>query len=320
MEFYLEQHPANPYMRPFVTATQKMIGDNPDALYYFAPLNLSMSPSQQGYILTGTLTQEETYMSVTLYGASTQTGFAETVVSEINSIDLMGRRRQDEDEDQDDRQRTKDHQQQQEEEETRQQRRYTVYLTPEKPSSSFFSDGEGSAWLRMNTNVTCVITRHYFERAGTPAQNDPTLNLDLHIRPYYDSGLSSSSSASSSSSSASSSSSSPSSSSRLAAVALPPPDDADMARRLRLVADFVRSHTFGRPPRDPTKAPPWFSFEPNVIGKPTMWSNPESNVTGGMGAPDIAYGAGYFKLNPGEGLEITGRMPEKCVFANVVLW
>ena len=39
----------------------------------------------------------------------------------------------------------------------------------------------------------------------------------------------------------------------------------------------------------------------------------------GMGAVDIAYGAGRFLLKPDEHLIITGKMPD-CRFANVVLW
>mmetsp|Transcript_17773 Transcript_17773/g.43472 ORF Transcript_17773/g.43472 Transcript_17773/m.43472 type:complete len:230 (+) Transcript_17773:829-1518(+) len=97
------------------------------------------------------------------------------------------------------------------------------------------------------------------------------------------------------------------------------PNDAEMARRLQLVAKFVRAHSTERPRQDPTKAPPWFSFVPNRIGEPTLWSNKGNNDDGGMGAVDIAYGAGFFRLGQDEGLEITGRIP-KCKFANVVLW
>ena len=54
---------------------------------------------------------------------------------------------------------------------------------------------------------------------------------------------------------------------------------------------------------------------PNTIGPPQKWSRDAA----GMGAVDIAYGAGRFLLRPGERLLIRGRLPP-CRFANVVLW
>ena len=64
---------------------------------------------------------------------------------------------------------------------------------------------------------------------------------------------------------------------------------------------------------DPTTAPPFFSLVPNVIGPPMKWAREAE----GMGAVDIAYGAGRFLLKPGEALVVRGKMP-RCKFANVV--
>ena len=66
---------------------------------------------------------------------------------------------------------------------------------------------------------------------------------------------------------------------------------------------------------DPSTAPPFFSLEPNRIGPPQKWSREAQ----GMGAVDIAYGAGRFLLRPNESLIIRGALPA-CRFASVVLW
>ena len=47
---------------------------------------------------------------------------------------------------------------------------------------------------------------------------------------------------------------------------------------------------------DPTTAPPFFSLTPNVIGPPMKWAREAE----GMGAVDIAYGAGRFLLKVSE--------------------
>ena len=104
----------------------------------------------------------------------------------------------------------------------------------------------------------------------------------------------------------------------VAGDAAPPPAlpaDGEVAARLAAAAEFVRAHTVNMPQPDPMTAPPFFSQLPNFIGKPTKWSADAQ----GMGAVDIAYGAGRFLLRPGEWLLIRGRLPP-CRFANVVLW
>jgi hypothetical protein len=38
LHFWLEADPERPVFKPYVTTTRKLLGDNPDALYYFAPI------------------------------------------------------------------------------------------------------------------------------------------------------------------------------------------------------------------------------------------------------------------------------------------
>ena len=85
------------------------------------------------------------------------------------------------------------------------------------------------------------------------------------------------------------------------------------------VTNFVRANSVDRKLMDPAGTPAWFSLVPNVIGKPDMHQQNEGGKTGGLGAPDIAYAAGIFKLEPDEALIVRLTIP-KCQFANIALW
>ena len=99
----------------------------------------------------------------------------------------------------------------------------------------------------------------------------------------------------------------------------PPPrlGDADIARRLRWVATFLKTSTLGLPPPSPKTAPSWFSTTPNLIGEPHTFRDDQGNV--GFGALDNTYAAGVYALPAGQALIMEGRMPD-CFFANVMLW
>jgi hypothetical protein len=139
--------------------------------------------------------------------------------------------------------------------------------------------------LRTKPNSQEIVTRHYFEQKIS-AQLDSTLHPQLTIEA-------------------------------LDADAPPAaPSDAQIAKRLGVVNNFLVSNTSARPKPDPKKMPAWFSMIPNQLGKPAVWSDQDG---GGLGAVDNAYSAGRFVLQPDEALIIEGRLP-KCIFANVVLW
>jgi hypothetical protein len=149
---------------------------------------------------------------------------------------------------------------------------------------------EGATWLGLPSTSATVVTRHYFE-TNPPAQLSQKISngIRLSIQRWGDAEPTAAHEQSAS--------------------------DVRMARSLAAVDKFVRDHTVNMPLPDPSTAPPFFSLEPNVIGKPMKWKGEDQ----GMGAVDIAYGAGRFLLKPGHGLVIRGRIP-KCRFANVVLW
>jgi hypothetical protein len=139
--------------------------------------------------------------------------------------------------------------------------------------------------LRTSAHSQEIVTRHYFERELS-AQLDSTVRPLLLIEALD------------------------------ADVPGTAPSDADIARRLQTVSNFLVANSTGRPKPDPKKMPSWFSIIPNQLGKPMRWSSSDG---GGLGAVDNAYSAGRFVLAPEQALIIEGRLPN-CVFANVVLW
>ena len=156
-----------------------------------------------------------------------------------------------------------------------------------------------STWLRMPSDAESVVVRHYFE-LRPPVQRHPTIpakvarELRISVVAAAEVVVAAASRGLTSDALASS---------------------GEMARRLAAANSFARSLTVGNEAPDPTTAPPFFSLEPNTIGPPMRWAREAQ----GMGAADIAYGAGRFLLRPGETLLIRGKLP-RCRFANVVLW
>ncbi len=139
--------------------------------------------------------------------------------------------------------------------------------------------------LRTGPNSQEIVTRHYFEQKIS-AQLDSTLHPQLTIEALD------------------------------ADAPVAAPSDAQIAKRLAAVSNFLVSNTSARPKPDPKKMPSWFSLIPNQVGKPSLWVDKDG---GGLGAVDNAYSAGRFVLEPEQALVIEGRLP-KCTFANVVLW
>ena len=83
-------------------------------------------------------------------------------------------------------------------------------------------------------------------------------------------------------------------------------DDADLARRFRAAATFIKEQA---------QIAPLALGEPNSIDPPY----PVPTATFGWAAGDAAYAMGSFDLGEDEALVIDGRSPE-CVFWNLCLW
>jgi len=147
----------------------------------------------------------------------------------------------------------------------------------------------GEEVLLLEESYT-LITRHYFEHEQTAAI-DPSVEVSLSIRAVPKAGAS----------------------------AVEEDLDARVARKLETMTNFFHSHSTNRSTVDPAMAPSWFSLVPNVLGKPDMHQVRHGSKTGGAGAPDIAYSAGPWQLEPHQGLLIQGIVPT-CRFFNIVLW
>jgi hypothetical protein len=243
IDFYLEGDPERPEFMQIVSPRRKFMGDNPDAVYFFARIR-----GDRRYRIRGRR-GDECYISFSIHGRAEDGRLgaaAEPVLADVNDRSFEGA----------------------------EDGTYEVILSPDEHPGN---------WIALPENAASVITRHYFEGPGTPAL-DSAGAIELAIEP-------------------------------LAAPSTRPPlADAEVARRLRDVAAFVRGGTVeGLEMPNP---PPFVSRTPNELGEPMVF---RMAGTDAWGAVDIAYSMGPFVLEPGEALVIEGRFPP-CAFANVVLW
>ena len=178
IDFYLEGDPERPEFVRIVTPTRKFLGDNPDAIYHFARIR-----GDRAYRISGAK-QDACYVSFTIHGRSSDGklgGAAEPVLADVNDRGLK--------------------------------------LAPDGSFEIVLARrGAGRrAQLapKLPPNAASLITRHYYERADTPAA-DPERRVQIAIEPLDPPG-------------------------RRA-----PLTDAALAPRLRDVAEFVRGATLGR--------------------------------------------------------------------------
>jgi len=140
-------------------------------------------------------------------------------------------------------------------------------------------------WMRLDPAAHAVVVRSYFQ-LETSAQNDPDVHVRIGIEP-------------------------------LDAGGPPAPlSDEVFATRMREGVAFLRQTTLGQSLPDTPSPAPFVSAEPNVL--PTPFSFRDSGLPV-PGAADISYAMARWRLEAGEALVMTGRLPE-CAFANVMLW
>jgi len=160
---------------------------------------------------------------------------------------------------------------------------YGLYLSSTKPEEEVL---KGATWLETPHDSSSLVTRHYFNSWPVPGAISETVDLRIELANAPTQNH------------------------------VPEPvSDEIIAARIDLANDFIRRHTILMPQPDPTTAPPFFALLPNKIGIPQKWKRGEE----GMGAVDIAYAAGRFRLEDNEALILQGAVP-RCRFANVVLW
>jgi hypothetical protein len=228
LDCYLWADPARPEFVKIVGPTRKFGGDNPDAYYYFAPLDPARTYRVRGRM------GDAVYLSLCVYGGPTDGRWSNRLVSSLNDRQMrLGA-----------------------------DRGFEVVLSPKEHPGD---------WLELAPDAVCVVTRDYLLDPRRGAQASYTIEA---VEP---------------------------------APPPPPLADADLARRLRCTANFLRDLLNICPIPTP--------FEPNTVTEPYR----QQQVTYGWAAPDVVYALGRYQLGDDEALVIEGRSPP-CAFWSLCLW
>ena len=245
--FWLEADPERPVFQLYVTPTRKLLGDNPDSIYYFAPIRDDRTYRIRGNVGAATFT------SFTVESGSHDGHAARSSVAAISDDEMM----------------------------IAPDGSYEIIVSREKP--------DGGNWLQLSPGASQVTTRHYHEARQCIAAN-PNRLIPIQIESLDPAPLE------------------------------PWGGDAQIARRLESVANFVREHAA----MSMTKTTPefakklgWISLEPNRFTEPGQWVSASGDTA--YGNTHAYYASAPFELAPDEALIMKGRFPD-CRFANVVLW
>jgi hypothetical protein len=144
LDFYLEGDPERPVFTRMVSPGRKLLGDNPDAVYHFAPIR-----GDRAYRVTGRR-GDECYLSITVHAASADGrigGVHERPVADVNHLGLR----------------------------TDADGHFSVTLAPDVP------EGAPNA-IRIPPEAVSVIVRHYFE-TETCVAADSARAYPLAIEP-----------------------------------------------------------------------------------------------------------------------------------------
>lgn len=149
----------------------------------------------------------------------------------------------------------------------------------------FSADRHDGNWVELHPDAHALIVRSYYE-LEVSAQNDPSVHVTIDIDTIDD-------------------------------VAAPPPlNDATIASRMAEAVAFLRQVTVGQGLPLTSSGVPFVSDTPNQLPVPFSFRDSGLPVPG---AADIFYSMGRFDLEPGDVLEMTGKIPAGA-FANVMLW
>jgi len=172
------------------------------------------------------------YLSLTVYGGPDDGRYSERIVGTINDRDMK----------------------------IADDGSFEIVLSP---------DRHEGAWIRLESDAVCAITRDYMNDAAVGKRADWRIETVDPPATY-----------------------------RL--------DDADLARRFRAAATWVRQQA---------------DIAPIPLGEPNAFDDPYPvpKTTFGWAAGDASYAMGSFELAEDEMLVIDGRSPE-CAFWNVCLW
>lgn len=247
LAFWMEADLERPVFQRYVTATRKLLGDNPDSIYYFAPIR-----DDREYRIRGNV-GAATFTSFTIESGSDEGHAAKKSISAIGDYEM----------------------------EIEPDGNFEILVGPKKPAKG--------NWLETAPGASQITTRHYHESHQCVAAN-PNALVRIEIDP-------------------------------LDPPPLPPyGGDAQIARHLEWVANFVREHML----MSTTKTSPemakklgWVSLVPNVFKRPGQWASSSGDTA--YGNTHAYYASAPYELEADEALVIRGRFPD-CRFANVVLW
>ncbi|MCB2047293.1 MAG: DUF1214 domain-containing protein [Novosphingobium sp.] len=245
LDFWTRADTANPTFSRFVSPTRKLLGDNPDAVYFFAPIR----PGGE-YVIRGN-TAGATYTSFTVERAEVDGGRVIGLAATLNDSQF----------------------------DVAADGSYEIHVGGPKRERN---------WLALSDDSRTITTRHYFEREKSAAA-DQTLAIPIEIHPVT------------------------------RPAAPPPPTEEDVAEHLRTVATYFDAvMQISRPsdlPRDNAAVARFLSTVPNQFTEPNVAAD---NRAIGYAAADNRYLQSRYVLGPDEALEMRGRWPDECRFANVV--
>jgi uncharacterized protein DUF1214 len=122
LDLYLEGDPHRPTFTPLASPTRKILGDNVDSRYFFAPVD-----GRRAYRIQGTR-GNEVYLAFCIYGGKPDGEWSERVVANVSQRDIQfdasgG---------------------------------FQLLLAPERPL------GIAGDWVKLDADAVCVISREYY--------------------------------------------------------------------------------------------------------------------------------------------------------------
>ena len=150
IQFWFDSDPKRPVFHRWLSPTKKLLGDNPDAVYYGA-----ITDPANSYRIRGNI-QGATYTSFTVETGAQDGHLSKGVISTLNDAEF----------------------------DVAPDGSFEIIASPERPSSSSSSSRN---WLRLEPGAGSITTRHYWEWERSAAA-DPTLHVPIWIEPIEDPG------------------------------------------------------------------------------------------------------------------------------------
>ncbi len=127
LDLYLEGDPERPRFISLASPTRKILGDNVDSVYHFAPIN-----GTRAYRIRGTR-GNDVYLAFCIYGGKPDGEWSERVVANVSQRDIA----------------------------FGPDGAFELLLGPEPPP------GDAESWVKLEPDAVCVISREYFSEPAT---------------------------------------------------------------------------------------------------------------------------------------------------------